>query len=91
MVVNDHTRSAVLPQLASGRQTNGQTRAPSPKSGYGFVTVILDALISRAGPLIEILDEPHKHGGNPRLPGQRDAQRLRHEVRPWRALCQCLH
>ena len=65
MVVNDHTRNAVSPQLASGRQTNGQTRAPSPKSGYGFVAVIVDAVISRAGPLIEILDEPHKRGGNP--------------------------
>ena len=36
-----------------------------PKSGYGFLKAVIDAVISRAGPLIEKLDAPHKDGGNP--------------------------
>ena len=42
----------------------------SPKSGYGFLKNVVDAVISRAGPLIETLDSPHKHGGNPGYPAQ---------------------
>lgn len=36
-----------------------------PKSGYGFLKAVVDGGISRAGPLIEILDAAHEHGGNP--------------------------
>ena len=70
MVVNDHTRNAVLPQLASGRQHGGRTRASKPRSGYGFLEAVVDAVISRAGPLIAALDAPHEHGGNPGHPAR---------------------
>ena len=39
-----------------------------PKSGFGFLEVVIGGVISRAGSLVEILDAPHQHGGNPGFP-----------------------
>jgi hypothetical protein len=41
-----------------------------PKSGFGFLEVVIGGVISRAGSLIEILDAPHEHGGNPGFPAE---------------------
>ena len=39
-----------------------------PKSGFGFLEAVIGGVISRAGILIETLDRPHRHGGNPGYP-----------------------
>ena len=39
-----------------------------PKSGYGFLEAVVNAVTSRAGPLIDLLEAPHQHGGNPGYP-----------------------
>lgn len=50
----------------SGSYSNRAVRHKQPpKSGYGFLKAVIDAVISRAGPLIEVMDAPHEHGGNP--------------------------
>ena len=41
-----------------------------PKSGYGFLEAVIKGVVSRAGPLIEALDAPHEHGGNPGYPAK---------------------
>ena len=41
-----------------------------PKSGYGFLDAVAKGVTSRAGTLIEILDAPHQHGGNPSYPAE---------------------
>ena len=41
-----------------------------PKSGFGFLEVVIGGVISRAGSLIEILEAPHQHGGNPGIPAE---------------------
>ena len=41
-----------------------------PKSGFGFLEVVIGGVISRAGSLVEILDAPHQHGGNPGFPAE---------------------
>lgn len=45
-------------------------RKQPPKSGYGFLKAVVQGVISRAGPLIEKLDAPHRTGGNPGYSGQ---------------------
>ena len=45
------------------------TKQP-PKSGFRFLEVVIGSVISRAGDLIEILDAPHEHGGNPGFPAE---------------------
>ena len=39
-----------------------------PKSGYRLLQAIVNGVVSRAGALIELLDVPHRHGGNPGYP-----------------------
>ena len=39
-----------------------------PKSGYGFLQAVIAGVVSRAGALIELLEAPHQHGGNPSHP-----------------------
>ena len=39
-----------------------------PKSGFGFLEAVIGGVISRAGTLVETLDKPHRHGGNPGYP-----------------------
>ena len=39
-----------------------------PKSGFGFLGVVIEGVISRTGDLAEVLDAPHEHGGNPGYP-----------------------
>ena len=39
-----------------------------PKSGFGFLEIAIDGVISRTGELAEVLDAPHEHGGNPGFP-----------------------
>ena len=39
-----------------------------PKSGYGFLQAVVAGVFSRAGALVELLEEPHQHGGNPGHP-----------------------
>ncbi len=39
-----------------------------PKSGFGFLKVVIEGVIACAGALIEILAAPHQHGGNPGYP-----------------------
>ena len=41
-----------------------------PKSGYGFLQAVVSGVVSRAGALVEILDAPHKEGGNPGYPAE---------------------
>ena len=41
-----------------------------PKSGFGFLAAAIGGVISRAGALIELLDAPHRHGGNPGYPAE---------------------
>ena len=41
-----------------------------PKSGYGFLEAVIKGVVSRAAPLIEALDAPHEHGGNPGYPAK---------------------
>ena len=43
-------------------------RKQPPKSGYGFLEAVAEGVTSRGGPLIEILEEAHQHGGNPGYP-----------------------
>ena len=58
------------------RNTTGLAQQ-APKSGYGFVQHILDQLAAASGPLVELLDAPHKHGGRPGYPA-RSMLRLHH-------------
>ena len=39
-----------------------------PKSGFGFLEVLVEGAISRTGDLAEVLDAPHADGGNPGYP-----------------------
>ena len=39
-------------------------------SGHRFLESILDGVLFYAGPLIELLEAPHKHGGNPGYPAE---------------------
>ena len=41
-----------------------------PKSGYGFLEVLVNGVASRASALIELLEEPHRYGGNPGHPAE---------------------
>ena len=73
MVACDHNRNAAMPQHFRGqrRAARDQTAslvAASPKSGYGFLQAVVAGVISRAGALVELLGEPHRHGGNPGYP-----------------------
>ena len=45
-----------------------ERRKQPPKSGYGFLEAVVEAVTSRAGPLVEILEAAHQHGGNPGYP-----------------------
>ena len=36
-----------------------------PKSGFGFLEVVIEGAVSRTGDLAAILDAPHANGGNP--------------------------
>ena len=45
-------------------------RKQPPKSGYGFLQAVVSGVVSRAGALVEILDAPHKEGGNPGYPAE---------------------
>ena len=36
-----------------------------PKSGFGFLEVLIEGAVSRTGDLPDVLDAPHRHGGNP--------------------------
>ena len=36
-----------------------------PKSGFGFLQVLIEGAVSRTGDLTQVLDAPHEHGGNP--------------------------
>lgn len=47
-----------------------QIRKQPPKSGYGFLKAVVQGVVSRAGALIEKLDEPHRKGGNPGYSGK---------------------
>ena len=40
-------------------------RKQPPKSGFGFLEVVIERAISRTGDLAEVLDAAHEHGGNP--------------------------
>lgn len=40
------------------------------KSGYGFLDAVIGGAIFHARNLVEILDAPHKHGGNPGFPAE---------------------
>ncbi len=39
-----------------------------PKSGFGFLQAVIEGVVSRAGPLVELLEAPHRYGGNPGHP-----------------------
>ena len=70
MVACDHSRNAVMPQHFRGQHLVGRNQtaslvAASPKSGFGFLEVMIEGAISRTGDLAEVLDAPHEHGGNP--------------------------
>ena len=39
-----------------------------PKSGFGFLQAVTEGVVSRAGPLVELLEAPHRYGGNPGHP-----------------------
>ena len=43
-------------------------RKQPPKSGFGFLEVVIEGAVSRTGDLAEVLDAPHEHGGNPGYP-----------------------
>ena len=43
-------------------------RKQPPKSGFGFLEAVVSGVVSRAGALVELLEAPHKHGGNPGRP-----------------------
>ena len=45
-----------------------ERRKQPPKSGYGFLEAVVEGVTSRAGPLVEILEAAHQHGGNPGYP-----------------------
>ena len=75
MVGCDDNRNAVMPQHFRGQQTVAREQTASlvqasPKSGFGFLEVVIRGVISRAGSLVGILDAPHQHGGNPGFPAE---------------------
>ena len=39
-----------------------------PKSGYGFLEAVIEGVISHSAALINVLEEPHRNGGNPGYP-----------------------
>ena len=47
-----------------------ERRKQPPKSGYGFLEAVVEAVTSHAGPLVEILEAAHQHGGNPGYPAE---------------------
>ena len=47
-----------------------ERRKQPPKSGYGFLEAVVTGVTSRAGPLVELLEAPHQHGGNPGYPAE---------------------
>ena len=74
MVACDDNRNAGNTATVPGqrRAARGPTLSmPSalPKSGFGFLEVVIEEAISRTGDLAEVLDAPHEQGGNPGLPG----------------------
>ena len=70
MVACDDNRNAGNTATVPGqrRAARGPTLSmPSalPKSGFGFLEVVIEEAISRTGDLAEVLDAPHEQGGNP--------------------------
>ena len=47
-----------------------ERRKQPPNSGYGFLEAVVEAVTSHAGPLVEILEAAHQHGGNPGYPAE---------------------
>ena len=47
----------------------GRRKQP-PKNCYGFLETVVEAVTSRAGPLVEILEAVHQHGRNPGYPAE---------------------
>ena len=47
-----------------------ERRKQPPKSGYGFLEAVVEAVTSHAGPLVEILEAAYQHGGNPGYPAE---------------------
>ena len=45
-----------------------RTSAQPPKSGYGFLEAVIEGVISHSAALINVLEEPHRNGGNPGYP-----------------------
>ncbi len=59
MVACDDTRNADVPQRVPGQQQADRETEPAlPRSGYRFLSVIVGAVYSHAGPLAETLDAP---------------------------------
>ena len=56
--------------MDSRNSNHAQLLKQPPKSGYGFLQAVIGGVISRAHNLVEILDAPHKHGGNPGFPAE---------------------
>ena len=42
--------------------------AQPPKSGYGFLEAVIEGVISHSAALINVLEEPHRNGGNSGYP-----------------------
>ena len=72
MVACDNNRNAGNTATAPGQQQAARAQSPSalPRSGYRFLVVATDGVISRAGNLVKVLDAPHEHGGNPGFPAE---------------------
>ncbi len=73
MVACDHNRKAVIPQHFRGNQPGGRSQTPasgttSPRGGYGFLQAVVAGVLSRGETLVELFEEPHRHGGNPGYP-----------------------
>ena len=68
MVACADNRNAVMPQQFRGQRLVDRNQiaslvAASPKSGFGFLEVVIEGAISRTGDLAEVLDAPHENGG----------------------------
>ena len=73
MVACEYTRNAVKPQYFRGNRPGDRRQTPasgetSPRSGYSFLQAVVAGVVSRATSLVELLEEPHRHGGNPGYP-----------------------
>ena len=51
-------------------QPRRQLNEKRARSGYGFLAGVIEGVIAHAGPLLEKLEEPHRHGGNPGDPAK---------------------